>query len=74
MNLAGFCRNCLTKGYPGAAGEHGVSMDYDTAREMVCRMPYGEWIEKYQTDAFAEQQQAFNDTRPLHAYVRGDNK
>jgi hypothetical protein len=49
-------------------------MDYDTAREMVCRMPYGEWIEKYQTDAFAEQQQAFNDTRPLHAYVRGDNK
>lgn len=74
MNLAGFCRNCLAKWYLGAAGSHGVDMDYDQARKIVYGMPYGEWKEKYQTEASAEQQQTFNDTRPLHAYVSGHNK
>ena len=74
MNLAGFCRNCLAKWYLGAAGSHGVDMGYDQAREIVYGMPYGEWKEKYQTEASAEQQQTFNDTRPLHAYVSGHNK
>jgi hypothetical protein len=48
MNLAGFCRNCLSKWYLAAAGEKGVEMDYDKAREYVYGMPYSEWKEKYQ--------------------------
>jgi len=49
MNLAGFCRNCLSKWYLAAAEEKGVEMDYDKAREFVYGMPYEEWKEKYQT-------------------------
>lgn len=48
MNLAGFCRNCLSKWYLAAAEEKGVEMDYDKAREFVYGMPYTEWKEKYQ--------------------------
>lgn len=48
MNLAGFCRNCLSKWYLAAAEEKGVEMDYDTARELIYGMPYSEWKEKYQ--------------------------
>jgi len=74
MNLAGFCRNCLAKWYLGAAETRGIDMDYDQAREIIYGMPYSEWKEKYQTEASAEQMQAFKDTRPLHAYVAGHNK
>ncbi len=49
MNLAGFCRNCLSKWYMAAAEEKGVEMDYDTARELIYGMPYDEWKDKYQT-------------------------
>lgn len=49
MNLAGFCRNCLSKWYLAAAEEKGVEMDYDKAREFVYGMPYNEWKDKYQT-------------------------
>ena len=55
MTLAGFCRNCLSKWYVAAAEERGVSVDQDTARERVYGMPYGEWKEKYQTEATPEQ-------------------
>ena len=48
MNLAGFCRNCLSKWYLAAAEEQGVEMDYDAAREHVYGMSYDEWKEKYQ--------------------------
>jgi hypothetical protein len=48
MNLAGFCRNCLSKWYLAAAEQQGVAMDYDAAREHVYGMPYDEWKEKYQ--------------------------
>lgn len=48
MNLAGFCRNCLSKWYLAAAEEKGVEMDYDAAREYVYAMPYSEWKDKYQ--------------------------
>jgi hypothetical protein len=48
MNLAGFCRNCLSKWYLAAAEEKGVPMDYDAAREYVYGMPYDEWKQKYQ--------------------------
>jgi hypothetical protein len=48
MNLAGFCRNCLSKWVQAAAEEKGAAMDYDQAREFVYNMPYSEWKEKYQ--------------------------
>jgi hypothetical protein len=60
MNLAGFCRNCLSKWYVAAAEEAGVSVDYDAARERVYGMPYGEWKDSYQKEATAEQLAAFN--------------
>jgi len=48
MNLAGFCRNCLSKWYLAAAEDKGVEMDYDDAREFVYGMPYSEWKQKNQ--------------------------
>lgn len=55
MNLAGFCRNCLSKWYVAAAEEQGESVDYDKAREIVYGMPYDEWKSKYQKEATPEQ-------------------
>lgn len=49
MNLAGFCRNCLSKWYKAAAGERGIEMDYEAARELIYGMPYEEWKRRYQT-------------------------
>ena len=54
MNLAGFCRNCLSKWYLAAAEAEGVAMDYDAAREHVYGMPYAEWKQRYQTPTPAE--------------------
>lgn len=48
MNLAGFCRNCLSKWYMAEAEARGESIDYAAAREHVYGMPYEEWKEKYQ--------------------------
>jgi len=48
MNLAGFCRNCLSKWYAAAAAERGVELDKMEAREIVYGMPYDEWKAKYQ--------------------------
>lgn len=59
MNLAGFCRNCLSKWYKAAAEERGVTLDYEQARELIYGIPYAEWKAKYQTEATPEQQQAF---------------
>ncbi len=64
MNLAGFCRNCLSKWYMAAAEEQGVSVDYDAARERIYGMPYDEWKQKYQTEATAEQLAAFERNKP----------
>lgn len=55
MNLAGFCRNCLSKWYMAAAEGRGVTMDYDAAREAVYGMPYSEWKDKHQLPATPEQ-------------------
>ena len=60
MNLAGFCRNCLSKWYVSAAAEQGVEVEYENARELVYGMPYAQWKDKYQLDATAEQQQKFD--------------
>jgi hypothetical protein len=59
MNLAGFCRNCLSKWYAAAAKERGLDLGYEDAREIVYGMPYAEWKAKYQTEASPEQQAAF---------------
>lgn len=59
MNLAGFCRNCLSKWYRAAAEEKGQTMSYEDAREIVYGMPYDEWKTKHQKEASAEQKQAF---------------
>lgn len=59
MNLAGFCRNCLSKWYVAAAEERGDSVSYDEARELVYGMPYDEWKAKYQKEASAEQLATF---------------
>jgi hypothetical protein len=64
MNLAGFCRNCLSKWYLAAARDQGLSVDYDQARERVYGMPYEQWKEKYQTPASAEQVAAFEKGKP----------
>ncbi len=59
MNLAGFCRNCLSKWYRTAAEAQGVELDYDAAREAVYGMPYETWKAKHQTSASANQQAEF---------------
>jgi hypothetical protein len=59
MNLAGFCRNCLSKWYVAAATEEGVEVDYEAARERVYGMPYAEWKSRYQAEATPEQLAAF---------------
>ena len=55
MNLAGFCRNCLSKWYVAAAEERGVEVDYEDARQHVYGMPYSRWKQRYQSEATAEQ-------------------
>jgi hypothetical protein len=64
MNLAGFCRNCLSKWYMAAAEEEGLEIDYDAARERVYGMPYDEWKDKYQTPASVEQIATFEKSKP----------
>ena len=64
MNLAGFCRNCLSKWYMAAAAEQGVDVDYDKARERIYGMPYEDWKVKYQTEATPEQLAAFEKNKP----------
>ncbi len=64
MNLAGFCRNCLSKWYAAAAEAEGVQVDYETARERVYGMPYADWKSRYQTEASPEQLAAFEKNKP----------
>ena len=71
MNLAGFCRNCLSKWVLAASNEMDGGLDYDDALEMVYGMPYAEWKEKYQEKASAEQLEKFESTKPLHARISG---
>ena len=62
MNLAGFCRNCLSRWYQEAAAERGIEMSKDEGREAFYGMPFADWKAKYQTDATQEQQDAFKET------------
>ena len=66
MNLAGFCRNCLSKWYRAAAEERGLELSYEQAREIVYGMPYAEWKARHQTEASPEQQARFAQSHPDH--------
>jgi uncharacterized protein len=64
MNLAGFCRNCLSNWYRDAAEADGVALSKDEAREIVYGMPYAEWQAKHQKEASGSQLSAFEANRP----------
>jgi len=66
MNLAGFCRNCLSRWYREAAEAQGVALTDPDAREIVYGMPYKAWQAKYQKDASPEQKAAFAKAHPAH--------
>ncbi len=66
MNLAGFCRNCLSNWYQEAAAERSVSVTKEAARERVYGMPYDQWRALHQKDASPDQQAAFVRSHPEH--------
>jgi hypothetical protein len=59
MNLAGFCRNCLSNWYQEAAVDRGIALSKNESREIVYGMPYAEWQQRYQTEASPEAAAAF---------------
>ncbi|MAH83187.1 MAG: alkaline phosphatase [Rhodospirillaceae bacterium TMED8] len=71
MNLAGFCRNCLSKWYKAEADARGIELSYDSAREVIYGMPYNIWKTVHQKKASDEQMQKFEETKPLHASISG---
>ncbi len=66
MNLAGFCRNCLSRWYQEAANERGLDMTKDQAREVFYGMPYAEWVAMNQTEADPAKQAAFAEAIKAH--------
>ncbi|HYZ24375.1 MAG TPA: DUF1244 domain-containing protein [Rhodopila sp.] len=66
MNLAGFCRNCLSRWYREAAADKGITLADPDAREIIYGMPYKEWQAKYQKEASTEQKAAFAKANPGH--------
>src|SRR4051812_15504480 len=64
MNLAGFCRNCLSNWYQEAATAKGVQMEKGAARETIYGMPYEEWKSKYQKEGSPEQMQKLAQSAP----------
>lgn len=66
MNLAGFCRNCLSNWMKDAADEKGIAMSKDESREAVYGMPYEEWKKLYQSEASTEQKAGLDRTRGKH--------
>src|SRR5438067_1677604 len=66
MNLAGFCRNCLSNWMKEAADANGVPMTKDESREVVYGMPFEQWKAKYQKEASAEQKAAFEKASEKH--------
>ncbi|WP_201742100.1 DUF1244 domain-containing protein [Mangrovicoccus ximenensis] len=67
MNLAGFCRNCLSLWYQEAANERGIEMDKAQGREAFYGMPYDDWRAQHQTEATAEQKAAFETAHKAHS-------
>ncbi len=64
MNLAGFCRNCLSNWYKDAADADGVALTKDEAREIVYGMPFEEWKNRHQAEATPQQKAAFESNNP----------
>ncbi|MBT6008596.1 MAG: DUF1244 domain-containing protein [Rhodobacterales bacterium] len=62
MNLAGFCRNCLSRWYQEAASTKGIAISKDNARELFYGMPFNEWKNRYQVEATDEQKASFKAT------------
>ena len=60
MNLANFCRNCISKWYVSETSSQGEELSYDAARELIYGMPYDSYKEKYQKEATKEQLDKFN--------------
>jgi hypothetical protein len=73
MNLAGFCRNCLSKWYMNAGNERGVDISYAEAQQHIYGMSIAKWKEKHQTKATDEQLNLFEKSKPLHADISGHN-
>jgi len=65
MNLAGFCRNCLSKWYRSAAEDKGIDLDYEAAREIIYGIPYSDWKNAYQTEATESQLNQFKPSQDL---------
>ena len=65
MNLAGFCRNCLSN-WLKDADERGVALSKEGSREYVYGMPYEEWKEGHQREATASQRERFEESKPQH--------
>lgn len=66
MNLAGFCRNCLSNWYKDAAEAEGMELSKENAREIIYGMPYTQWRDQFQTEATDEQKAAFARNAPKH--------
>jgi len=66
MNLAGFCRNCLSNWLKDAADERGVALSKDESRAYVYGMPYEEWKERHQREATPSQLKSFEESKPSH--------
>lgn len=73
MNLAGFCRNCLSKWLVAGADSRGVQLSLGDAREMVYGMPYDDWKQEYQLEATEYQKEKYQETMPLHAKISSKN-
>lgn len=71
MNLAGFCRNCLSKWYAAEAKNLGLDIDYASAQKEVYGMSIDDWKSNYQTPASDEQKALFESTKPMHAQISG---
>jgi len=66
MNLAGFCRNCLSNWLKDAADAKGVALSKEESRTHVYGMPYEEWKARYQKEASASQLKTFEESKPGH--------
>ena len=71
MNLAGFCRNCLSKWYSAEAKKLDPDFDYADAQQYVYGMTYQQWKRGHQTEASDEQMRRYEETAPLHAKISG---
>ena len=69
MNLAGFCRNCLSKWYRAAAQERDIALSDAEARTAVYGMPYADWKDRFQLPASEEQKRRFRETADRHAVI-----